>query len=66
MPPPVLLGDVNGDGRVNVQDATLALSIAVGTLTPTAEQNSAADVNPDGKVNVQDATLILRKAVGLG
>jgi hypothetical protein len=59
-------GDLNGDGNVNVQDATLSLRIAVGLLTPTDAQKAAGDVNNDGKWNVQDATLILRAAVGLG
>jgi hypothetical protein len=64
--PTVKLGDLNGDGNVNVQDATLSLRIAVGLLTPTDAQKAAGDVNKDGKWNVQDATLILRAAVGLG
>jgi hypothetical protein len=58
------LGDLNGDGKVNVQDATLSLRIAVGSVTPTDAQKTAGDVNHDGKWNVQDTTLILRFAVG--
>jgi hypothetical protein len=59
------LGDLNSDGKVNVQDATLALRAAVNLITLTPAQVTAADVNKDGKVNVQDATKILRVAVGL-
>jgi hypothetical protein len=59
----VMLGDLNGDGKVNVQDATLSLRIAVGQLPPPG-QEIAGDVNHDGKLNVQDTTLILRFAVG--
>jgi hypothetical protein len=62
--PPVTLGDLNGDGKVNVQDATTSLRIAVGSITPTDAQKAAGDVNHDGKWNVQDTTLILRFAVG--
>jgi hypothetical protein len=58
------LGDLNADGKVNVQDATLSLRIAVGSVTPTDAQKAAGDVNKDGKWNVQDTTLILRFAVG--
>jgi hypothetical protein len=58
-------GDLNGDGRANVQDATLALKIAVGLQNPTDAQKTAGDANGDGLLNVQDATLILKKAVGL-
>jgi len=61
--PPPTLGDLNGDGKVNVQDATLSLNIAVGILTPTDAQKTAGDYNTDGKLNIQDTTLILNKAV---
>jgi hypothetical protein len=62
--PSVTQGDLTGDGKVNVQDATLSLRIAVGSITATDAQKAAGDVNGDGKVNVQDTTLILRRAVG--
>lgn len=62
--PTVKLGDLNNDGKVNVQDATTSLRIAVGSITPTDAQKAAGDVNHDGKWNVQDTTLILRFAVG--
>jgi hypothetical protein len=58
------LGDLNNDGKVNVQDATTSLRIAVGSITPTDAQKAAGDVNHDSKWNVQDTTLILRFAVG--
>jgi hypothetical protein len=65
-PPPPTLGDLNGDGSVNVQDATLSLRIAVGLLpNPTDAQKTAGDVNRDGKWNIQDTTLILQVAVGV-
>jgi hypothetical protein len=63
--PPAQPGDVNGDGKVNVSDATLALRIAVGLAQPTLAQLEGADVNDDGKVTVSDATKVLRRAVGL-
>ena len=58
-----VLGDVNNDGRVNSQDASWTLQIALKKLTPTATQKLAADVNLDGKVNSQDASYILQKAI---
>jgi hypothetical protein len=61
-----ILGDLNDDQKINVQDATLSLKIVVGVLQPTPEQQIADDVNQDGKLNVQDTTQILRMAVGLG
>jgi hypothetical protein len=59
------LGDLNGDGKINVSDATLSLQIVVGSLTPTPDQRNAGDFNQDDRINVQDTTLILRRAVGL-
>jgi hypothetical protein len=65
-PPPVgVKGDVTGDNKVNVQDATLALRMAVGLVKPNATQLSTGDINGDGKITVPDVTTILRKAVGL-
>ncbi len=60
-----LLGDVNGDGRVDSGDAILVLRISVGLLTPTPYQQWAGDVNEDGWIDAGDAILILRKSVGL-
>jgi len=64
LPPVSALGDLNGDGTVNVQDATLSLASAVGLLTLTDAQKPSADVNHDGQWNLQDTTLILQVAVG--
>ena len=63
--PPVTKGDVNGNGKVDVADATLALRFAVKLDTPTDAQKAAADVNGNGQVDIADVTVILRVAVGL-
>ena len=67
VPPPVtaVKGDANGDGKVLVNDAVLALQFAVGLKTPSADQLKACDLNGDGKVGINEATLILQAAVGL-
>jgi hypothetical protein len=57
------LGDVNGDGKINVTDAMVALRYAVKKITANDLNVEAADVNSDGKVNVTDAMQILRFAV---
>ena len=58
--PERVLGDVTGEGTINV-----ALKIAVGSIeSPTDAQKVAADVNLDGNVNVSDALLILKFVVG--
>ena len=54
----VVLGDVNGDGKVNNIDAALVYGYHNKKLTLTEDQLAAADVNGDGKVNNMDAALI--------
>lgn len=58
-------GDVNGNGRIDIGDAVLALRIVEGTLTPTDPQLKAADILASGKVTVDDVRAILRCAIGL-
>lgn len=61
---PILLGDVNEDGKVDSADASLVLAEygliqTGGTLTFTGKQKKAADVNKDGKSDSSDASKIL-------
>ena len=58
-------GDVNGDSKVDLKDATLSLAFAVNAKPPTDAQKAAGDVNGDGKLDLKDATLILGAAVGI-
>jgi len=66
-------GDVNLDGKVDLVDAMLCLQMAVGLITPTAEQVKHGDLAPfrngkplsDGKLDAADALIILSKTVGL-
>ena len=53
-PPTSKPGDVNGDGAVNIKDATL-VSLNWGKTGVTAAQG---DLNGDGTVNIKDATLV--------
>ena len=56
--PEFLLGDVSGDGVVDISDATLIQMHAAKLETLTEEQLKAADTTKDGKVDVVDATTI--------
>lgn len=60
----IKLGDLDGNGMVNVVDALTTLKAATGKLTLTDEQMTAADVNDDGNVNIVDALTILKMATG--
>lgn len=61
----LLLGDVNLDGVVNVNDATLVQKYAVDLTAFTDKQLNVADVDKNGTVNVMDATVIQKISVGL-
>ena len=63
--PDVLLGDANGDGRVNARDARLLLRYAAGLAGEDEIDLAAADYNGDGRVNARDARGVLRYAAGL-
>ena len=61
----LLIGDVNGDGTVNVADATATMKYIVNLEKLGALQIKAADVDSDGAVTVKDATLIKKYCVGI-
>lgn len=62
--PNYILGDVNGDGIVNTEDALLVLRHAMGLQNLPDNRLLAADYNGDGEINSEDALLILRYAMG--
>ena len=71
-PPKLLLGDLNGDGFVDIGDALLAMHMAVGLQKPTSDQLLHGDVapvingvpTPDGVIDTGDAIVILGIVVG--
>ncbi|MGQ9698985.1 MAG: dockerin type I repeat-containing protein [Armatimonadota bacterium] len=62
---PVVKGDLNGDGKVGIRDATIGLRIAVGLQQASSDQLAAGDLNGNGKIEIAEVTQILRTAVGL-
>ena len=58
---PYLLGDVNGDGRINMSDVTVTINAA-----NKGEYDRQMDVNSDGKVDMKDAQAITDKILGKG
>lgn len=55
--PGKILGDVNGDGRVDVKDATAIQKVFAGYDVNLFDK-SVADFNKDGKMDVKDAVAI--------
>ena len=58
------IGDANGDGAVNVNDAIKILQCIVGNDQFVGNQEKAADADQNGTVNVNDAIKILMVIVG--
>jgi len=59
-----MLGDVNGDGKIDILDAILLQSIWLGDVEPSPLQEIAADVNKDGNLDANDLLLLMRYIVG--
>ena len=53
-----ILGDANGDGKVNITDAVAVVDYILGNA-PEGFNAEAADVNKDGNVNITDAVGIV-------
>lgn len=58
-------GDVNGDGTVNLNDATTLFYYVNGLSELAEEVLAAADLNADGAVNLNDATMLFYTINGL-
>ncbi|MFC1600778.1 FG-GAP-like repeat-containing protein [Candidatus Sumerlaeota bacterium] len=63
---PVLLGDVNGSGRVTISDELDLRSIVLGRLIATEYQQEAGDINGDHLLDSADVVLIRRIIMGYG
>ena len=59
-PADYMLGDVNGDKKVNSEDALYVLQYSAQKIDASALNLAAADVNGDKKVNSEDALYILQ------
>ena len=64
--PKILYGDVNGNGLVNIQDATEIQKFGVGINTPEVGSDlfELADVNDDGRISIIDVTCVQKYLVG--
>ena len=54
------LGDVNGDGAVNISDVTALINYLL-TKDPSTIVIEAADLNGDQNVNISDATALINR-----
>ena len=58
-------GDPDGDGKITVADALIALRVAAKLAEPTSELLACCDIDGDGDISVADALSILRVAAKL-
>ncbi len=58
------LGDVNGDGYINSNDALIIQSFLAEKIELFENQQKNADVNVDSVVNEEDAVIILKYSAG--
>lgn len=60
----LLIGDTNGDGKVDTKDARIILLFYVGKEQINLKNRNILDVNKDGKIDTKDAREILLYYVG--
>lgn len=60
----VLMGDVNGDGEVDLSDAIMVTYYSLN-IEPAGFIERAADVNEDGEIDLSDAIIIIYKSLGV-
>ena len=58
--PQVMLGDVDDNGEINMDDAALLIRYCNNLTTLTDEQRAAAELNGDREINMDDAALLIR------
>ena len=56
----ILYGDVNGDGKVNMDDAVLLPKYVSRTISASKINMKNSDVNNDTKVNMEDVIILIR------
>ena len=59
------LGDVNGDGKISIDDVTDIQKYIANTIDFTEEQMALADVDKNGTVSIDDVTLIQKHLAGM-
>ena len=64
-PETTAVGDINGDGAINVLDAVMVVQYIIELESLDANALLRADVNADGAVNILDVNMIIQYSLGL-
>lgn len=59
-------GDINGDGRININDVVRAAAYIKGANGMDSYEQAVADVNGDGAVDAQDVSMLAASVKGFG
>ena len=61
---PIMFGDLNQDGVLNILDVVSEVNIIIGLVNPSPYQIEAGDMNADGTINIQDIILLVNAIMG--
>lgn len=61
VPAPYIMGDANGDGKVTMNDVSLAITAFLEMSLPPEFNKQAADMNGDNAITMNDVSLIITK-----
>ena len=65
LPKPLLMGDVNDDGKINEVDIKLIQEHLLEIRALSDDEKARADINQDGKISVLDMLSIQRHILGV-
>ena len=60
----VVLGDLDGNGTINILDAVMLVNIVLGVFDPTSQQEISSDINNDGEINILDVVALVSIILG--
>ena len=55
----VMMGDLDGDGIINILDIIVEVNIILGAIDPTPQQEIVGDLNGDGGINILDVIALV-------
>jgi len=55
----LILGDLDGNGAINILDVVMLVNIVLGVLDPTSQQEISADLNADSTINILDVVQLV-------
>jgi hypothetical protein len=59
-----MMGDLNGDGTVNIFDVLALVQISIGNVNPTEYQLEVGDLNGDNDINIFDVLALVQLSIG--